>query len=101
MKLTYFLPVGFCSGLSSPRFSAPKSSSMGAVEYEYGPEYIIYTSILRKYSRISAPVCHFAPSNRKVVEARQLADSESSYLIRYYINSIMTSLLVFVCVKEK
>ena len=61
---------------------------------------MIYTSIFRKYSRISLPVCHLAPSNRNVVLARQFADSESSCLIRCCMKSIITSLSVFVYVSE-
>ena len=35
MKMTYFLPVARCSGLSAPSFRAEKANSHGAVDPEY------------------------------------------------------------------
>ena len=89
--VTYFLPVGSRSGLRSPSFNAPKTSSMGAVEYEYGPEYIMGSYILASLSFISGLLCHDALSRRIVEFSYQPGVSESSLRTKYCMNVVITS----------
>jgi len=58
------LPVGNLYGLRSPNFNAAKAASAGAVEYEYGPEYIMGSYIFARRFFITSLECQAALSNK-------------------------------------